>query len=617
MGWMYDLYETYNNNLKAIDITQLDKSLLPISHSTQNAQIEIIIDEEGNFVDAKEVLKDDAVTLIPVTEDSVSRGNGILPHPLCDKLCYIAGDYKKFIKDKKAEFYDTYISQLEQWVNSDYSHIKIEAIYKYLKKETVVNDLIKKGILKLDDKGYLCEKTKIQGVVQTDSFVRFIVRSIDTEPIPQEVWKDEELVNKYIEYYSHLLSKKDLCYVTGKVDYITIKHPSKVRHSADKGKLISTNDNTNFTYLGRFHNGEQAISVSYEVSQKAHNALRWLIQKQGYRNDGAAIIAWAIDGSEIPNINQDTDELFPDLVTDIIDTGESYARRIKSAINGYKENLDTKKNIVFMSLDAATTGRLSINLYRSIKGSEFLDNLCKWHIDCSWEIYKYKDGLYSYIGIPSPRKMALSAFGNEQSGKLTGNEKLLRNTVERLLMCIIDGVKLPIDIVKSAINKASNPQCMEYYNWIQVLSCTCSLIKKFRYDKYKEVWNVSIDNNNSDRNYLFGRLLSIANRVEKLTYDFQETRETNAMRYMSVFAKKPGKTWKIIYENLNPYFNRLSVGQRIKYQNMIDEVASKFKPNEFNNQPLNELYLLGFYSQNYEFKNKNLNNLNDEEDIDE
>ena len=39
-------------------------ALIPISHIIQNAQIEIILDEHGEFVQAKSVPKDDSKTII-------------------------------------------------------------------------------------------------------------------------------------------------------------------------------------------------------------------------------------------------------------------------------------------------------------------------------------------------------------------------------------------------------------------------------------------------------------------------------------------------------------------------------------------------------------------------
>lgn len=48
----------------------------------------------------------------------------------------------------------------------------------------------------------------------------------------------------------------------------TNKHPSKIRNTADKAKLISGNDESGFTYRGRFANKQQAVAVGYFTSQK-------------------------------------------------------------------------------------------------------------------------------------------------------------------------------------------------------------------------------------------------------------------------------------------------------------------------------------------------------------
>lgn len=45
-----------------------------------------------------------------------------------------------------------YISQLEKWVNSDYCHEKVRAIYLYLKKNTLVHDLVSEKVIKLNDR---------------------------------------------------------------------------------------------------------------------------------------------------------------------------------------------------------------------------------------------------------------------------------------------------------------------------------------------------------------------------------------------------------------------------------------------------------------------------------
>lgn len=62
------------------------------------------------------------------------------------------------------------------------------------------------------------------------------------------------------------MGNQQLCYATGELLSATYKHPSKIRNSGDKAKLISSNDESGFTYRGRFSGKEKALSVSYEFS---------------------------------------------------------------------------------------------------------------------------------------------------------------------------------------------------------------------------------------------------------------------------------------------------------------------------------------------------------------
>lgn len=47
MSWLEKLYETYEAGVH-LDFPE-DKKLMPISHTLQNAHINIVIDEHGNF----------------------------------------------------------------------------------------------------------------------------------------------------------------------------------------------------------------------------------------------------------------------------------------------------------------------------------------------------------------------------------------------------------------------------------------------------------------------------------------------------------------------------------------------------------------------------------------
>lgn len=610
LSWIHKLYDTYENCKSEIGVVGTDgrTPLLPIAHSTQNAQIEVVLNEDGDFIRARVLEKNEVITIIPVTEDSATRSSGISPHPLCDKLQYVAGDYSSYvIKKKSEEFYNSYIEQLERWCNSSYCNKKVNIIFKYLKRKALISDLINQNILVCGDNGYLAEDAKLGVVDQSDAFVRFRVEIPNEEE--SAVWLDNQVYESYISYYLNLQENKDLCYVKGQEVSCSEKHPAKVRNTADKAKLISANDTTGFTYLGRFSDKRQVVSIGYETSQKAHNVLRWIIDKQGYKNGDQVIIAWGTKNQCIPQLLDDTlDGIFGREELSFISTEKEFAERLNSAIAGYGCDLDIKSEVVIMGLDSATTGRLSITYYRELDGNDFLNRIKHWHRTCIWQ-HTYKkvpDGFdekgkqkfksINFIGAPSPKDITWSAYGDKIS------DKLKKATIERLLPCIIDSAKVPYDIVSSAVNRVSNPIAMEKWEWGKALTITCALVRKYKYDKLKEVWDMSLDENQMDRSYIFGRLLAIAQQIEEYAINTTgDKRETNAERLMHQFKLHPYKTWGIITDKLRPYIARLG-SKCTSLTELMTEVNSMIPYEDFISQrQLNDSYILGYYCQRQVF----------------
>jgi CRISPR-associated protein Csd1 len=140
------------------------------------------------------------------------------------------------------------------------------------------------------------------------------------------------------------------------------------------------------------------------------------------------------------------------------------------------------------------------------------------------------------------------------------------------------------------------------------MSVTCALVRCYFYKK-GEVIELELDTTNRDRNYLFGRLLAIADRIEsyarydKVKKDETEKRPTNAVRYFSAYSVKPMRTWSLLFRQLNPYIQHLNGAEW--FQMEIDEVMSLFDENEYNDKPLNGKYLLGYSLQRKILRQKN------------
>lgn len=624
MAWIEKLYETYEACSKKSPPGS--EPLLPVSHSLQQAHIEITIDAAGNFKEARVVQKEE--TVIPATEESAGRtGKNPPPHPLCDKVQYCAKDYASF-GGTKPSFFEQYELLLRSWCESAFSHPKARAVLAYVCKGTVVADLVQYRILHVGNDGKLLTQwaaTEVQPEIfrlltpqdgqrdQGNAFIRWqIWEDGEDGENSSAVWKDTSLQRAWIDFDAINNASSGLCMVTGDPDIaLASSHPKRLRHAGDGAKLISANDDQGFTFRGRFTDkeGRQSCSVGYVVSQKAHNALRWLIKRQAYKNGDQVIVTWEVAGKPLPDPMANSWSLTLDAEpTDsssmeegypaVGDVGQAFAIRLKRALAGYGAKIGPTDDIVVMGLDSATPGRMSITFYRELKGSEFLGRIESWHNQYAWYQDFARDS--KFIGTPAPSDIAEAAFGRKM------DEKLKKATVERILPCIVDGRVLPRDLVESAARRACNRAALERWEWEKVLGIACSLYRGHSKSQGKE-YDMALEEDRTSRDYLYGRLLAVADNIESYALTSAETnRDTTAARLMQRFADRPFSTWRNIELALMPYKSRLrssemKAGFLWKREKLMDEIQHKFLADDFtNDRALSAEFLLGFHCQRRE-----------------
>ncbi len=208
MSWLQKLFDTYEMCYGRGSGRVVP--LMPISHTTQQAHIEIVIDSMGNFKGATVCRKESCTTLIPCTERSGGRtGTKPFSHPLCDKLQYIAADFvvhggqvtSGYATDPLEPHRD-YIRQLAAWTVSAHGHPALQAIHQYVQRGEVVRDLIAARVLPSSEMGQLARqwtghkdeapeiyKALPPGQLPEDAFVRW---SIDTLG---GTWEDQRLID--------------------------------------------------------------------------------------------------------------------------------------------------------------------------------------------------------------------------------------------------------------------------------------------------------------------------------------------------------------------------------------------------------------------------------------
>lgn len=599
MSWIQKLHETYDC---CAGQPQFDKAPLPpISARPQDTQICITLNGKGEFQNAELALLRE--TQIIESEASASRsGTSPAANPLSDKLAYCAGDGSKF--GLNPDYFTRFETQLSEWCSSEYRDPKACSVLEYVKQKKLIADLIKSGVL-TSTNGRL-DRLKLNGKILEPggAWIRWRVELRDE--LQANTWEDAETFVRWERYESSKSDATSLCMSSGTTGRIARLHPSNIRRNGDRAKLISSNDKDGYTFRGRFLDSGQCASLGYIVSQKAHNALRWLIERQGYPNGDQRIVAWAVSGNPIPKVIAGSDEIETVEVSERYkgDVGQLFAKQLNKRIAGYQAELTDREDIVVLALDSATKDirRLAITYYRELKASEFLGCIQSWHEHTAWPQNMGKDR--RFVGAPAPGDIAEAAYSRRV------DEKMKKATVERLLPCIIDGRPIPLDIVESCVlrtakrtglkrSKGGYEEEFEY-----CLGIACALV---RGSKREENYLMSLEETRTTRDYLYGRLLAIADNIEGLALRVaDEGRDTNAAQLMQRFADNPFTTWRTLELKLQPYMTRLRssrAGALTIRKKLLDHVMGLFRidvhgVSEFtDNSKLSGEFLLGFHNQ--------------------
>lgn len=615
MGLFQKAVETYDNmkSLAGVESEERKAALAPIGFITTGVQIEITVTEDGEFRGAEQIfdISEDSkgksqkpkkkIIIIPVTEKSLKRTKtaATSPHPLCDKL--------KFMCPENKESYEAYLEQLQDWCDSEFACPKIKAILKYVKKGTIPADIASVGKVK----------------AKKDTFVCWRVLSASCEE-PEEVWKSPSVIDSYINYYQSKTDtspEKALCYVSGEITTPAQLHLKGVVSFAGNAKLISSNDATNFTYKGRFSDDSEALTVGFISSQKAHNALKWVISNDGFRYGNRMFVCWNPKGKKTKNPFA---SLFPEYSeTEENPTPTNYREILAKTVLGYKNNFKPEDETVTAVFEAASKGRLSVCYYSEMKAEDFLERLRFWDETTAW-LYRKHGVTTVLVKSPDLKSIIDAAYGvprtSGENQTVETDEKVLAIAMQRLLLCRLERAPFPADIMRSAVQKCSSLQLYEKLNREKQLFTTCAIIKKYIYDRFKEEWNMALEPEKKNRSYQFGRLLAVLEKAERGAFDNSEKREPNAIRMWSLFVKRPMYATTVIIEQLkNAYYPRLEPGERSHYDKLIEgimRVISEFPENEIG-KPLGEEYLMGYYLQKdalYQKKNNDNDDNNESED---
>ena len=650
MTWLARLSDTYDQLADSEE-----EKLIPVNHIRQKGHINIVVSEEGEFRDAM-LPEIPSQICLPATASSAGRTSKNVPHGLADKLKNVAGDYEINSGGKKGSF-DLYFQQLEDWCESDWSHPCVRAILSYVSKKSVIQDLVDIGIILLSEEdNKLAENLnqeqdkpplfrsltpKAGKFDQGDALVYWSVEHPEY-PITK-TWLNDELYDSWTKFCESKSANYEICYVSGNYQPVVFNHPKGIRRSGDNAKLISSNDWDGFTFRGKFtdknnQNRLQAVNIGETTSQKAHNALKWLIANKSFKYEDQAVVTWTVSGKKIPHPHLDNDLLnfgdYDEQAGDVdngaggrkispgqtTDFGQAYSDQLNRYMTRYGSDLTYSDIVSIMVVDSASPGRMAVSYFREFRPNDYLDRISKWYKDFAWWCrYTRFDENQSRsiltITTPTPNRIFNAVYGDS----LENQSSLKKNFYLRLLPAIVEGAAVPWDIVSMAINNARNPKSKEHWVRTNTLSVACSLFRGY-YIRHpqktrKKEFPMSLNRESRSRDYLYGRLLAIAERTEEMAlFIANMSRPTTTVdQLMFRFSERPFATWPLIYRQLTQNMQQLQISRAGFLNNMkkeLDSVMDNFDDDEFkSDDKLSGEFLLGYHAERLYLMNQNNTNL--------
>lgn len=647
MNLLQTLLKTYERAEDAGIVDMMEDEMmppiLPLYHSYQRSSsgqdiLEITLTEDGRFLRGR-FLKKGEYSVFPISNQSIKRsGSTVAPHFLCDNFSYLgAADQEK---------HEAYLKGLER-LQSFFSvkrNATFSSIYHYMHTGDLQQDILTflkrssdENTLSVDDDDDEVtwkENGKNRTIYLSKIFITFAVM---TEGIPLSVSRDRNLHQVFIQYIEGLgkKEKQEYCDVTGREMFCVSQHRGVIGNA----KLVAVSNHTE-AYMGRLQSGEEVYHIGYETSQKIHNMLKFLLDAQAYSRylgGNAYVVSWLIGdlsygGAPLTSFSQDEEDEYDDY--EIADEGDSatvLGALRSDDITAYFEGIrdlntnEEDKHFCVLILEKVNSGRIAVKYFHTFLHSDIEERVKKWFISMGWPCWsKEKNG--TVVKAPSPYSVVSYLYGEDTDKGLTlsgSQDKLRRSGLERLLTCVLEGKRLPADMMELAFHRLMNNQSFKHH-WRHALQIGCTLIKKYHYDRGRMIlMEKGVIMNMESRSFAYGRLLAVYDKLEadvlyvkaeKDSHGEVKIRATTASRLWSAMIHRPLKIANELEIRTKVYqqiLKKNNPGLAVRYSQMRTEIyniiATFEKEESQRNMPANEEFVLGYYYQQQEIYRKKSN----------
>lgn len=583
---LIDFYDKFHNDRDFWEKARDGSGFLPITHMALGRKPSVVcitLDREGDFVSARrlDLSKNgsDYPVIYPVTIPSASRTKCTphLAHPLTDQYRYLVMD---------GDPNPAYLERLEDWMQNTNSVSAcgiIKSIHDYVGKNTMGDDL----------------KTIAKSGVSGSTYITWAV-ILDGEC--QEVWKEDTLIQSYIEYNDIVIKRKpqSQCMATGGMDYIPSTYPPSTL-CWGIAKLFSSYETQSVRQAAMSHKGqENMVFVGYHAAEKISSAVHWLEKNSSDIRDDMAIMCWSPDG----RVKQNTLSMLFGGQTEV--TAGEWGSELRATVNNSfgKAMLPPDAPIHILILKRVVSTRISVMYYDRFAAGQLRANLARWNNGCK-AIYPYsKTGEYE-VSSPALYQLALHAVGREVNKEFKASAEELNNLYAKLVVDHVKGNPLTDIVVKGTQRNFEKRYTIESNKErIYVEYAAAAVVRKHMTDTSGKEPPMSLDVESKDVSYQYGRLLAVLERIE-LDYNWSHgnNRPLMTVRRNPAFVQRPLQVAAELWQKSRAVYLR-SCPKAGYYSKLVQEILDTIADLPDRDKPLQETYILGYSAQMQEFRVK-------------
>ncbi|WP_165209882.1 type I-C CRISPR-associated protein Cas8c/Csd1 [Streptococcus tangpeifui] len=581
--------------------------LLPIYHTSLKSNgkniITVKLDQNGSFYKA-EFMANNQMIIFPVTADSVARsGNKPAPHPLVDKLSY-------YVSEVNQSQYDDFHKQLTAWI--DYCEEgKVKEFLMEVQHFILQSDFLSNILHSLFGEHYRREGLKITYPDSSgkDKTIDLSAYFLEFSIVQFHSLKDESVTSYkalHQSFISFITANQDnlgTCNISGRTEQITNKH----RGLMGNAKIISVSNKIE-AYKGRFKEREDVFSVGYETSEKIHLMIKYLLENKNsstWLGSSQYLINWFSDDLANKSQLDIVKPVFNDFFEDDEDEEDSLVsikpneenKQIGSSFIRGQKLFGNDATYYVAILNKTSNGRIALKYFRQLKVSQLLKNLETWQENYSW-VVRTNSGKK----VPTFNEIISAAYGVDRERYLElDNDSFQSDQYQQLVTALIDGRPLPNTIVKKFETNIKQRQRYPKH-WYQVQQVSLGILHK----QYGKEFTPMLDHQETDRSYLFGRLLAIYELFEAQRYALDggsQERITNAERYWNAYTGQPAKMMNHLENKIKPYeevlkLNKPGIWHKLdkERKEIIQLLTPMYAYKEFT-QPLDYKFIFGYYAE--------------------